>query len=139
MLLNKGHPVIDFTRPTSRPRALILKRLAQFALAFYLILLVYMSLVPTVPGVEGVSDKLLHFIAYGALTALAAAAWPRVRLITLFIAVSIVGVILELGQGLLDIGRMASAADQLANMCGVALALAVWVAVKFGYESVRRK
>lgn len=117
---------IDFTRPTASPRARGFRLTALAALLAYVSLLVYFSLVPTVPGTAGVSDKLLHFTAYGGLTALTAAAYPRMGLLKLFLAVSAIGIILEIGQGILSIGRMASFADQIANMTGALIALIIW-------------
>gem|GEM_PF-3564739 len=126
---NKGLAVIDLTRPTAQFS--ILRKMALITVCLYLILLTYLSLVPVVPGEPDVSDKLLHFIAYGGLTGLAAAAWPRLKIIYLFFGVSFVGALLEFGQGVLNIGRMASFADQIANMSGAALALAIWIIIVF--------
>ena len=94
---------------------------------------------PTVPSPAEVSDKILHFIAYGGLTALAAAAWPRLALLWLLLGVSAVGALLELMQGLLSIGRTASFGDQLANMSGAALALLIWVCLAALYSKLRRQ
>lgn len=130
--------MIDFTRPTAHPRAGLLRVLALIGLLLYIILLAYLSLVPVVPAAApDVSDKVLHFLAYGGLTALAAAAWPRLNLTTLFIIVSGVGALLEFGQGLLNIGRMASFGDQIANMGGAALALLIWSALAIVLAKLR--
>lgn len=86
-----------------------------------------MSLVPVIPGGTEIPDKTLHFLAYGGLTALVAAAWPRTGLLKLFILLSAAGALLEFGQGALNLGRMASFGDQIANMSGVAAALLVWI------------
>ena len=120
---------IDYTRPTASPRAGALRIAALIALIAYLCLLVYLSLVPTVPSAADVSDKALHFLAYGGLTVLAAAAFPRLHLITLFIAASLIGAFLEIGQGISNMGRMASFEDQIANMGGALLALSIWAAL----------
>lgn len=127
----------DFSRPTAHPRARYFRRLALAVLAAYLFALIYFSLVPTVPSAEAVGDKILHFLAYGGLVALAAAAWPRLRLLVLFLGASFMGAILEIGQGLLEIGRTASFADQLANMIGAGLAVIIWIAIKLGYTKAR--
>ena len=131
--------MIDFTRPTAHPRARTWRWLAFIALGIYLLLLIYFSLMPTVPSPAEVSDKILHFIAYGGLTALAAAAWPRLALLWLLLGVSAVGALLELMQGLLSIGRTASFGDQLANMSGAALALLIWICLATLYSKLRRQ
>lgn len=120
--------MIDFSRPTAHPRTRIFRTLAFIGFGLYLILLIYFSLVPVVPGTADLSDKALHFLAYGGLTGLVAAAWPRMSLPALFIVVSLIGAIMEMGQGVLDIGRMASFGDQIANMSGAALAILIWSA-----------
>lgn len=93
---------------------------------------------PTVPSPAEMSDKILHFIAYGGLTALAAAAWPRLGLFWLLLCASAVGALLELAQGCLGIGRTASFGDQLANMGGAALALLIWICLATLYNKLRR-
>ena len=130
--------MIDFTRPTAHPRAYKWRCLAFIALGLYLLLLAYFSLMPTVPSSAEISDKILHFIAYGGLTALTAAAWPRLGLFRLLLFVSAIGALLELAQGLLGIGRTASFGDQLANMGGAALALLIWICLATFYNKLRR-
>ena len=131
--------MIDLTRPTAHPQARRWRRFAFIALGLYLLLLAYFSLVPAVPSPAGVSDKILHFIAYGGLTALAAAAWPRLGLFWLFLSASTVGALLELAQGFFDIGRTAAFGDQLANMSGAALALLIWVCLATLYNKPWQK
>lgn len=118
---------IDFTRPTAAPRAKLFRIAAMAGLVGYTVLLAYLSLVPVVPSASEVSDKILHFVAYGGLTALTAAALPKVRLTSLFISLSLVGLALEIAQGIMDKGRMASFGDQIANMGGILLALLIWI------------
>ena len=131
--------MIDFSRPTAHPRAQFFKRAAIAGLGLYLLLLAYLSLVPVVPGAQEVSDKVLHFIAYGGLTGLLAAALPRASLMSIFIGVSLVGALLEVSQGLLNLGRMASFADQLANMGGALVALLIWAVLALLRDQLRRK
>ena len=118
---------LDLTRPTAIPRAGGLRKAALAAFMGYLCLLSYLSLVPVVPGAAEISDKTLHFIAYGGLATLAAAAWPKAALLPMFIVLSAIGGLLELTQGVLNLGRVASFGDQIANMGGVALALLLWI------------
>ncbi len=130
--------MIDFTRPTAHPKLKILRKLSVIFLGLYIILLAYLSLVPTVPSAQEVSDKLLHFLAYGTLTALTAAAFPNLKMIYLFLSAAIMGAVLEGGQGLLDMGRTASVGDQLANMGGAALALLIWASIVAFWSLVKR-
>ncbi len=118
---------LDFTRPTAGPAARKFRYAAFAALFAYSGLLAYLSLVPVVPGAAEISDKTLHFMAYGGLTTLAAAAWPKTPLLKMFILMSCVGALLEMAQGVLNLGRTASFGDQIANMCGVGLALLSWI------------
>jgi len=130
---------LDFTRPTAAPRARGFRLAAIIALPLYLALLIYLSLIPVVPGSAEISDKVLHFVAYGGLTALAAAAWPKTRLLILFLILSAAGALLEFAQGALNLGRMASFQDQIANMGGIAMALAIWIFLVWIKTTVLKK
>ena len=130
--------MIDFTRPTAHPKARLLRKLALLIFGLYLVLLTYLSLVPTVSSAQDISDKLLHFLAYGGLTALAAAAFPKLKMIYLFLLAAMVGALLEGGQGLLAIGRTASLGDQFANMIGAALTLFIWACLAVLWSALKR-
>lgn len=131
--------MIDFSRPTAHPRAHVFKRAALIALVLYSLLLVYFSLVPIEPSGGEYTDKILHFIAYGGLTGLFAAALPHASLRSIFIGVSLMGATIELAQGVLSLGRMASFADQLANMSGALLALFIWLILVLLRDQIRRQ
>ena len=67
-----------------------------------------------------INDKILHFIAYFILGAMAAAALKaRRRVILAVLGLIAVGAVLELLQGY--VGRDMSAYDELANIAGVVL------------------
>ena len=84
-----------------------------------LLLVIWGELSPNEPTVlEGASDKLLHFIAYFGLSAMAAAAVKSRRwAIVAAVGLIALGGILEIVQGF--IGRDMSAYDELANTMGV--------------------
>ncbi len=120
---------LDFTRPTARYSGLR-KGFVGLWLA-YTALLTYLSLVSTVPGAPEMSDKVMHFLAYGGLTGLMGLAFPTAKLWRIFLVASLVGICLEFGQAVLSVGRTASFADQIANMGGAALAVFCWLALVF--------
>ena len=119
-----------FLRTTGPLSARMLQYTAVTMLGSYMALLVYFSLRPSVPGESGISDKVLHFIVYGGLAALWAAAMPRARLISVMVGVSLVGVGLEIAQGMFGENRSASVLDQIANMAGALCMLLVWAEVR---------
>lgn len=95
------------------------------------VLVVWKSIVPsfsqnTIPHM----DKVLHFGAYFVIAGLALLSrfWPhpkaagRMTLIT----VIILGVVVELLQGMMAVGRSASIADAIANSLGACLAFSLW-------------
>ncbi len=120
---------LDFTRPTARYNGL--RKGFVGLLLVYCALLAYLSLVSTVPGSVDMSDKLMHFLAYGGLTGLMGLAFPKAGLWRIFLIASLTGVSLEFAQGMAGTGRMASPADQIANMGGAALAVLCWLALVF--------
>ncbi len=79
----------------------------------------HLSLAP--PGevsAPPISDKLLHFIAYGGLGGLAAAAAPMGRRLLAWGGATVYGAGLEIAQGLGAAGREASVLDAAANAAG---------------------
>ena len=72
---------------------------------------------PDVEGAIGVNDKLLHFIAYFGLAAMAAAGLKtRLSAVKAVLALIVFGGVLEIVQGL--VGRDMSVFDGLANAVG---------------------
>ncbi len=127
---------LDFTRPTARYNGL--RKAFVGLLLAYCVLLAYLSLVRTVPGAPEVSDKVMHFLAYGGLAGLMGLAFPKAGLWRIFLIASLVGVGLEVAQGTAGTGRMASPADQIANMSGAALAVLCWLALVFITDKLKR-
>jgi VanZ family protein len=95
-------------------------RLADIAL-FYpaLLLVIWGELTPQpAPVVEGANDKLLHFIAYFGLAAMAASAIRHRRpAILAGLGLIVLGGVLEIIQGF--VGRDLSLYDEFANTAGV--------------------
>lgn len=82
------------------------------------------SLQPTT-GVATIAhfDKLMHFVAYAGLAGLLRLGWPRSWGGTV-VAVAIgFGILIEILQGTMALGRTASLADGLANTAGAFLAV----------------
>jgi len=72
-------------------------------------------------------DKGLHALAYGVLATVTAFAFPRMRLIFVFVWMSLFGVAMEIAQAFVGSGRKASIADSIANSVGVLCVIGIWV------------
>ena len=109
----------------------LLVRLAKAAFFAALIFTFYSAVIPPQQAVSLVPwDKAEHFIAFYALTGLAAAAFPRRNLILIAILLSGFGALIEFVQGL-DIVRRDRdfwdwVADSLAIIAALAPMLLVW-------------
>jgi VanZ family protein len=90
---------------------------------------------PPPPVLQGQSDKLLHFIAYFGLAAMAAAAFMARRPVILAcFGLVLLGGVLEIVQGF--IGRDMSVYDEIANTIGV---VAGGTAARAIVEHLRRR
>jgi len=72
-------------------------------------------------------DKVTHIIAYAVLTSGMVFAWPKRSLLVIFAFAFSFGVIIEIAQGTLAIGRTASFADAIANGLGIMAILLIWM------------
>ena len=100
--------------------SLIFKILTIAALVTVLV----MSLRPSVNiGGPANMDKVLHLGAYGVLAGLARLGWPKLWGGTIFLALALFGIAIEMAQHLMAVGRTGSLADIIANTLGAALAL----------------
>lgn len=98
--------------------------LTVFLTLLLLVLVLLLMPLGGLPGVDsGYLDKLVHALLFLALTAAALRVWPQAGW-WLLPALCFLGVVTELLQGLTG-WRTASAADALADMVGVLLAL-IW-------------
>lgn len=100
------------------------ERLFQFlfwgALAFAFVM-ASLPQPPAIPGDPG--DKVLHVLAFLVLAGLAAFAYPRVRLVIVFLGLALFGAAIELVQAIPSIGREPSWMDWLADMTAAAAIL----------------
>lgn len=71
-------------------------------------------------------DKVVHFIAYGALGFFALPALPRVSPLWVVVGLGLFGGLIEFGQGAMGLGRMADIFDALSNLSGAFMALVFW-------------
>ena len=71
-------------------------------------------------------DKVVHFLAYGALGVFALPALPRISPVVVIIGLGLFGGIIEIGQGVMGLGRTADVLDALSNFSGAVMALVFW-------------
>lgn len=108
---------------------IIEKLMIQLILTGYIILVIFLSLIPSAAiGGAMPSDKLAHFLAYGVMGVLASLSVKSIsKKVLLFILIIGLGILLELLQFYIP-GRSASLFDIIANTLGaVAGYLAVWL------------
>jgi VanZ family protein len=90
----------------------------------YLLALIVGSLLPVhLPQTVDHGDKVMHLLAYVILVL----TWPRTWAaspVTMFCLAAGLGLVLEIGQGVLPTGRFMDIWDALANALGVGLGLA---------------
>ena len=109
----------------------MIERLAFWSGVACIVLIVVLSLKPSVSVGVSVSDKVLHFAAYFVVMGCFGIGLQRISLARLFIAIAGFGVGIEIAQGLMAMGRTFSGYDMLANVAGAACAgLLVWGLVK---------
>ena len=88
------------------------------------------SLWPTMPAVPGgMSDKLLHFLAYVALALAFAAAFSRRHWLAIALGLAVFGAVIEILQHWLSSSREGEWLDLGANLGGIATGLAMALAV----------
>lgn len=75
------------------------------------------------------NDKWLHFFAFGAMTLLAASAFPEIRLMHLLVALAVLGGVIELLQ--ITSKREPDWADFGANVLGIDVALIIVIFVRW--------
>ncbi|GAB6110708.1 VanZ family protein [Desulfomicrobium salsuginis] len=90
----------------------------------YVLALVVSSLMPVAfPEAPEGSDKALHLLAYCLLVAFWPPAWLRPAAV-MFSFAAVLGVVLEIAQGVLPTSRFADPWDAVANCLGAGLGLA---------------
>lgn len=71
-------------------------------------------------------DKIVHFIAYGALGVFALPALPRLSPVIVVLALGLFGGIIEIAQGVMGLGRTPDLFDAVSNLGGAFMALIFW-------------
>ena len=118
------------------PRIAILLRLAQLTFVVAFIFTFYSAVIPPRHALQLVpGDKAEHFIAFYALTGLAAAAFPRVRLVWIAVALSGFGALIEFVQGLAVVHRDRDVWDWVADTLAICAALAPMLLVWWRREA----
>jgi len=108
----------------------VLVRLAQLAFFSALGFTFYSAVIPPEHALQLVPwDKAEHFIAFYALTGLAAAAFPRRNILVLAALLSGFGALIEVVQGLAIVHRDRDFWDWLADTIAIAAALAPMILV----------
>jgi hypothetical protein len=115
-----------------------LLRLAQVAFFAALVFTFYSAVIPPSKAVQLVPwDKAEHFIAFYALTGLAAAAFPRRNLLLIAILLSAFGALIEIVQGLSIVHRDRDFWDWVADTLAIVAALAPMLLVWWRREAGR--
>jgi hypothetical protein len=125
---------IDFG--TTVPRIAILVRLAQLGFFAALAFTFYSAVIPPREAVQLVPwDKAEHFLAFYALTGLAAAAFPRRDLLWIAALLSGFGALIEFVQGLSFVHRDRDFWDWVADTLAIGAALAPMLLVWWRREA----
>lgn len=109
------------------------------------ILAIVSSLVPAhdLPKLGGISDKFEHVVGYLVLALWFAGIYPKSRYPMIGFALLIMGIVIEVLQGAMHVGREADLRDVYANtvgiVCGLTLALAWLGGWAMRVESLTRK
>jgi len=102
-------------------------RLIQGLAILATLIVIYMSLRPSFStgGVPN-ADKVLHLLSYAVLAGLTRLGWPRVWGGWVVVGFISLGVVLEVAQHFMALGRTGSIADAIANALGVLLAVIIF-------------
>jgi hypothetical protein len=85
---------------------------------------IVISLLPghTLPK-TGVSDKFEHSLLYVVLAVWFAGLYPRSRYVVIGVALFLMGAVIEVAQGVMNLGRFADVRDVVANTTGIVIGL----------------
>jgi hypothetical protein len=90
-----------------------------------------MASLPSPPAFPGnPSDKALHAMAFAILAGLAVLAFPRAHFVIIFVLLGIFGGVIELVQGIPQIGREASGLDWTVDLVATGLTLLIIGAIR---------
>ncbi|HHL42962.1 MAG TPA: hypothetical protein ENJ42_05030 [Hellea balneolensis] len=106
---------------------LALRTVSRIAVLGFLVLIIVKTLEPAVGGTSWFfSDKVAHFTAYCALAFVSLPAFPRTKPLWVLLSLCVLGIVLEIAQGVMGLGRTASFWDAVANASGAFFALFIW-------------
>jgi hypothetical protein len=118
------------------PNKVLLVRLAKLAFFSALVFTFYSAVIPPQHSLQLVPwDKAEHFIAFYALTGLAAAAFPRHHLFVIAALLSGFGALIEFVQGLSMVHRDRDFWDWVADTLAIAAALSPMLLVWWRREA----
>ncbi len=84
-------------------------------------------------------DKLIHLLAYGALGFVTLPALRHISPALIWVGTGMFGVLIEILQGQMGIGRNAELWDGVANFSGAFLAVIAWVLISSLFRTVASK
>jgi len=114
----------------------MLARLAKIAFFAALVFTFYSAVIPPAQALQLVPwDKAEHFIAFYALTGLAAAAFPTRHVLLIAVLLSGFGALIEVVQGLPIVHRDEDIWDWVADTLAIAAALAPMLLVEWRRQS----
>jgi VanZ family protein len=117
---------------------MLLARLFQLLFWSALIFAFVMASLPHPPALPGdPSDKVQHILAFLVLSGLAAFAYPRLKLIVIFIGLAVFGGTFEIVQSIPQLGREPSWMDWLADVTAIAVVLLVAAPFRFWQRQKR--
>jgi VanZ family protein len=100
----------------------------------FVALALFFSLIPNgIPGTEHLNDKFMHVCGYLALTLWFTGIYRRSRYLLIAFGLLIMGILVELLQGAMNVGRMAEVRDVYADGIGIAMGVALALAVVGGW------
>ena len=103
---------------------MIIERLFQLLFWSALLFAFVMASLPQPPALPGdPGDKVQHILAFLVLSSLAAFAYPRLRLMVIFLGLAAFGGAIEAVQAIPQLGRQPSLMDWLADVAAVAAVL----------------
>lgn len=100
-----------------------------FGLGFLSIVLASLASPDVIKNSVQYSDKLIHFCVYLVISFLALGAFPKQKLIFIFLGLSFAGIAIELLQASMGLGRTASIGDIAANCLGIAAPIFIWMII----------
>lgn len=115
---------------------MLIERLFQLLFWSALVFAFVMASLPQPPPLPG-DPRVLHVLAFLVLAGLAAFAYPRVRLLIIFLGLAIFGGAIEVVQAIPQLGREASWVDWLADIAAAAAVLLAVGAIRFLGRSAR--